>query len=190
MKQLDMKKLNLKNPNLIFAAGLVGILLVAFASFTRQPTATPAMAGVSQPAAPPLESYEQKLEQRLEEILGRVAGVGEVQVMVTLESGYGYEYAKENKQGSDLLSDMRAEENQKTQEKTTREESYVMVDAGSGNKKPLVTKELEPSVKGVVVVCQGGNDPATVAKVLETVGVAAGVSSSKISVCTMERGQP
>ena len=187
-----MKKpsLNLKNPNLIFAAGLAGILLIAFASFTRQPAATQAMAASSAPAAAPLESYEQKLEQRLEEILGSVAGVGRVQVMVTLESGYGYEYAKENKQGSDLLSDVKAQEAQKTQEKTTREESYVMVDAGSGNKKPLVTKELEPTVKGVVIVCEGGNSPVTVAKIIETVGVAAGVSSNKISVCPMEKATP
>ena len=43
-------------------------------------------------------------------------------------------------------------------------------------------RRLEPEVKGVVVVCQGGDDPLVVRRVVETVRVALNISSSRISV--------
>ena len=61
------------------------------------------------------------------------------------------------------------------------EQTYVLVD-GAGGKVPLVTAQLEPEVKGVVVVCQGGDDPLVVRRVVETVRVALNISSSRISV--------
>ena len=39
------------------------------------------------------EEYAAALESRLEGILGRIDGVGEVEVMITLKSGYTYTYA-------------------------------------------------------------------------------------------------
>lgn len=169
--------------NVIFIAGLAGILLIAFAQL-------PSMGGV-QPASVPLQAavdkpdYDEKLEARLEEILGSIAGVGRVNVMVTLESGVGYEYAKENKAQSDKFADIKAPDGQKTQEKSTTEESYVMLDAGGEGEKPLVTKELSPQIKGVVVVCEGGGNPVTVNSVIETVKVAVNISSTQISVSRM-----
>lgn len=167
----------------IMAVGIAGILLIAFARLPR--TQAKQTAAAVDTAQSQTKSYEQELEQRLELILGSMTGVGRVRVMVTLENGYGYEYAKQNKTNSDRLDDVRAEEAQKTQEKNTVEESYVMVDATGGGKQPLVTRELEPMVKGVVVVCDGGGDAATAAAVIETVRVAANVSSTQIAVAKM-----
>lgn len=179
-----VKKLGLQKQTIIFLAGLAGILLIAFAGRPAQKAAQTSAQPVDAP--PTTQSYTQQLETRLETILGSIAGVGRVRVLVTLESGYGYEYAKENKTDSDKLEDIRAEEAQKTQEKSTTEESYVMVDGGSGNgKQPLIIKELEPSVGGVVVVCDGGADPAVIVSVIETVRVAVNVSSVQISVSRM-----
>lgn len=186
------KALGLKKQNLIFIAGLVGILLLAFAKL-------PAM-GPPTKNVPPTQpvgvssgvqaGYEQQLEQRLESILGSIAGVGRVQVMVTLESGYGYEYAKENKVNSDRLADTKAAEEQKTQEKNTSEENYVMLDATGGGQKPLVTQEIIPKIKGVVVVCDGGDSATTVSSVIETVRVAASLTSTQISVSKMGQNIP
>lgn len=173
--------------NVIFIAGLAGILLIAFAqlpSMKRAEQAELPLQAVAKEAG-----YDEKLEQRLEEILGSISGVGRVNVMVTLESGTGYEYAKENKALTDKYSDIKAETEQKTQEKSTTEESYVMLDGGSGAEKPLITKELSPQIKGVVVVCEGGGNPVTVNSVIETVKVAVNISSTQISVSKMGQGQ-
>ncbi|MEG1875328.1 MAG: hypothetical protein RR022_04510 [Angelakisella sp.] len=174
--------------NLIFVAGLLGILLLAL---TRLPQmAKPAMAAVEAAQGETAKGYEQQLEQRLEDILGNIAGVGRVQVMVTLESGHRYEYAKQNKESSDRLEDTHDTKSQKTQEKSISEENYVMVDSSGGGKQPLVTNELEPQVKGVVVVCEGGENPVIVAHIVETVKVAVNLASNRIAVSLMRQNIP
>ena len=44
------------------------------------------------------------------------------------------------------------------------------------------TKEIEPVVRGVVVACDGGDEPVTAARVLDAVTKALSVSSSKVCV--------
>ncbi|MEG0541222.1 MAG: hypothetical protein RR461_11715 [Angelakisella sp.] len=178
-----LEKLKPGQQNLIFIAGLAGILLIAFAQLPSWDNKAPPKEPESQPVAE--SSYEEKLEKRLSEILGSIAGVGKVNVMVTLESGYGYEYAKENKVDSNRSADITPQAGQKTQEKNTTEESYVMLEASGGEEKPLVTKELSPQIKGVVVVCEGGGNAATISSIIETVKVAVNISSAQISVSKM-----
>ena len=114
-------------------------------------------------------------------------GVGEVRVMVTLENGYRQVYAKSEKVNNDVLEDIRAQDEKKTQEKQVTEQTYVLVD-GAGGKVPLVTARLEPEVKGVVVVCEGGGDPQVVGKVVDTVKVALNISSARIAVSRLSTG--
>lgn len=44
------------------------------------------------------------------------------------------------------------------------------------------TKEIEPVIRGVVVVCQGGDDPVVVERVLSAVTKALNISSAKVCV--------
>ena len=44
------------------------------------------------------------------------------------------------------------------------------------------TKQIEPVIRGVVVVCQGGDNPVTVQRVLSAVTKALNISSAKVCV--------
>ena len=44
------------------------------------------------------------------------------------------------------------------------------------------TKSIEPKVRGVVVVCDGGNDPLVVSRVMEAVTKSLNISSDKVCV--------
>ena len=44
------------------------------------------------------------------------------------------------------------------------------------------TVSIEPKVRGVVVVCDGGDDPVTVSRVLEAVTKALNISSDKVCI--------
>ena len=44
------------------------------------------------------------------------------------------------------------------------------------------TVSIEPKVRGVVVVCEGGDDPMTVSRVLEAVTKALNISSDKVCI--------
>lgn len=166
----------------IMAAGLVGILLIGIAPMLeiggekKQPQTE---------QLPSANEFAAALEQRLEEVLGRIYGVGEVKVMITLKSGYTYSYAVTEKVNQDVSEEYKSDEQHKSQQKNTTEQSYVMVEDGSS---PLVTALNEPEIKGVVVVCSGGGDQRVVAEVTAAVKTALDISSAKISVSKISSG--
>ena len=171
-------KYRVRLDTVVFVLGIAGILLIGLSSLLPE-------RGEPPQEVPVLETdtgaYAARLEERLQGILQQTEGVGKAQVMVTLENGYRQVYAKSEKVNNDILEDIRAQDEKETQEKQVTEQTYVLVD-GAGGKVPLVTAQLEPEVKGVVVVCQGGDDPLVVRRVVETVRVALNISSSRISV--------
>lgn len=179
-----LAKYNLSKQTLLFIGGLVGIVLIALAphlSFSSEKTHETFF--FEQTA----ENYAQALEDRLAILLGEVEGVGKVKVMVTLQGGYSYVYAKEAKSNRDRMEDSKTANNKKTQEKNVTEETYILVDSPSG-KKPLITAQIEPEIRGVVVICQGGGSPVVAARVIETVKVALNISSAQIAVSQLASG--
>lgn len=80
------------------------------------------------------EAYEKSLTERLEEMIGRVEGVSGVHVMLTLERGYSDELAKDG-------------------------EAYLTVKQSNGAEDTVTISREAPEVKGVAVICKGGDDP-------------------------------
>jgi stage III sporulation protein AG len=169
-------KVNLQT--LVFILGITGIILIGLSSILPRGEKEPEGTGVLETDA---KVYTAELESRLQDILEQMEGVGQARVMVTLENGYQKVYAKSEKVNNDILEDIRAQDERKTQEKQVTEQTYILVD-GAGGEEPLVTAELEPEVKGVVVVCEGGDRADVVGKVVDTVKVALDISSARISV--------
>ncbi len=169
-------KINLQT--LVFILGITGIILIGLSSILPGGEKEPEGTGVLETDA---KAYTAELESRLQNILEQMEGVGQARVMVTLENGYQKVYAKSEKVNNDILEDIRAQDERKTQEKQVTEQTYILVD-GAGGEEPLVTAELEPEVKGVVVVCEGGDRADVVGKVVDTVKVALDISSARISV--------
>ncbi len=187
MKEKQTLKIGKYRQNLntlVFLLGIAGILLIGLSSLLPRGEKAAEKASALEEEA---KTYASQLEERLQSILEQMDGVGTARVMVTLENGYQNVYAKSEKVNNDVLQDIRAEDEKKTQEKQVTEQTYILVD-GVGGKSPLVTARLEPEVKGVVVVCEGGDDPLVVRKVVDTVKVALNLSSSRISVSRLTAG--
>ena len=54
---------------------------------------------------------------------------------------------------------------------------------GNGSEEsPLVEKRIEPTVRGVLILCEGAEDPVVEARVTEAVRTVLGISSSQICV--------
>ena len=64
---------------------------------------------------------------------------------------------------------------------------YVIVD-NKNEKEGISLKINEPSVKGVAVVCTGGNDPTVAQDVTKTVCAVLGIGSNRVSVTKMKYG--
>ena len=109
-------------------------------------------------------------EKRLEQLLGRIRGVGQVQVMLTLHSGETLSLAEDSSATLGSGGDVR------------QDSQVLTVNRGSGKQEVVVTRRLYPTYQGAVVVCQGAGDSRVRLRVLETVSVLTGLSSDKISV--------
>ena len=120
--------------------------------------------GPTEVDTPSVEEYRAELESRMEAICSRVAGVGQVEVVVTLDGGFSYVYATDKKttSGGETVS-------------------YVTVGSGSGESLVYLT-EKPPAIVGIGVVCTGGMDATVRREVTALLSAAFGVGSNKIYV--------
>ena len=165
---------------IVLAAGLVGLLLLCVTSL---PTGGKNAGGAKNPAQESirvdLTAYEQQLERRLCEIVSAIAGAGEARVMLTLDCGSEPIYAVQGKTDSKhSFSDSGSEEH------LSANKEYVLIGSGAGEQ-GLVLKMVEPQVRGVAVVCQGGDDLIVRQAVVEAVTAVLGVGSNKVSVARL-----
>ena len=146
---------------LALAALLVGVVLILFGgSDTSRAVSASPESGVDIQSG----EYEQRLEARVKELLERVSGVSNVSVMITLDSLTEQVYAQNYRSSeSDSSTDVGLE--------------YV-----TGQDGLVPTKELSPSVRGIAVVCRGGDDAEVALKLTRLLSSLFGIPSSSVSV--------
>ncbi len=104
-----------------------------------------------------LVEYQTKLEKELEVLCEAVAGVGDAEVLLTLDRGFTVRYARDG------------------------EGAPVTVGTGS-SEEALFEAVLPPTVAGVGIVCRGGNIPAVREALTELVSTALGISSNRVYI--------
>lgn len=167
----------------LMAVGLIGIALIFLSDLWGEPKA-----GAEQAAAESISNaqYVQDVEQRLTEVVGSIAGVGRVKVMLTLEQGARNIYAQEGRTESQSTEDVQTAGQRRVETTNNTEQKYILVESG-GQKQPLVTAQLEPEIKGVVIVCDGADDIHVQTRVTNVVTTALGISSTKVCVEKIEK---
>ena len=125
-------------------------------------------------------SADQELQQleaiqtEMEEILGHIQGVGQLQLMLTVDRGREQVLA-----GDTTL----AYSGPTASPEDYSRSSETVVLSGDGGS-VVVTQEVWPKFRGALVVCQGAEDPAVQLEVIEAVAALTGLGSDKISVVT------
>lgn len=144
---------------------LAGVLLLLLPDSdktvqSREPTVT----GVEEDFS--VEALEEKLEKTLSEI----DGAGQVQVMLTVQSGMKRVLAQDGSLEQDGDS-------------AQRETQTVVISAGSGMQETVLVQQIYPQFQGALVVADGGGDPAVRLKLTEAVAALTGLGADKISIC-------
>lgn len=116
---------------------------------------------------------EQSLEQRLEQILSRIAGAGEVRVLLTEEAGRQTLYQTDSTSESDASGSRRSDDT-------------VLVEDASRQEQGLIRQTLEPEYRGALVLCQGADQPSVRLAVVEAVKCVTGLGADQISVLKMQ----
>ena len=155
--------------------GVLGMLLILLSEWW------PAKGAPSEPAAAKtVDDYRLAMESDLQQLLQSMEGVGTCRVYVTLESGVEYVYAKEQRENSDYKEDKVAE-GEKVSKSADTQENIILID-GSDGKTGLLLTEIQPQVKGVVVVCSGADTAAVSERVTQAVVTALNISSRRVCV--------
>lgn len=126
------------------------------------------------------DTFIQQTEERLCAIIGNIEGAGRCRVMVTLENGVEYIYATEERNNTDRTEDLSGGDSLLTQ-RDDSESSVIIVETDNGREGLLVT-ELQPTVRGVVVVCEGGDNETVCTRIEQAVTVALNLSPKRVCI--------
>ena len=170
-----------KKVRVIAVLGIAGILLILLSEFLPGGKSQESDGNTAVSVETDTAVKAQQLEQKLRSIVECIEGVGQADVMVTLQNGVEYIYAQEEKTNTDTVEDATAQTGSKVQQKNSSEQSYILIES-SGEKRPVLITQLEPRVQGVVVVCDGGGNAAVVEQIIDAVTVAVDIPSTKVSV--------
>ena len=113
------------------------------------------------------------LETEMEEILSKIAGVGQVQVMLTEDADGEKQLAQD--------TELSYSGSTKAPEDYSRSSEVVLADSG-GEDTVVVTRQQYPTYRGALVVCQGGDQADVRLAVTEAVAALTGLSSDRVTV--------
>lgn len=170
------KKLkSIKNIELIIAAVFIGIILIIFFSgslFGGKKDDTVTFT---------LNEYGVALEKKLEKILGDISGAGKVSVMITFESGVEIITASTISKQSNTVIDDYSGGYRETKSVTENDNPLII------NGKAVVLKEIEPTVKGVVIVSEGAGSVRVKIELTKAVSTLLSLQPEKIEIFEMTR---
>ena len=167
----------------IVLIGMIGILLILLSEILPQNTKTPQDA-VS--VSIDNETFCRQTEEKIYNLVSSIQGVGKAQVWVTLESGAEYVYLQEEIRNTDTTKDYDSEGVKTPREKDNSEQKYILVNK-NGEEQPLLQKQLEPTVQGVVIVCEGAGSAQVNEQVVNAVTCALGISSNRVYVAQLTK---
>jgi len=128
------------------------------------------------------EEHRELLEKNLTYTVSKIEGAGTPKVLVTLENTAETIYATEERKNKEASEDKSSGEITRKKESDDCEKKYITVKDSEGTEHALAVKKIEPKVKGVVIICPGGDDPIVKSRITEAVTTALNITSKRVCV--------
>lgn len=168
---------NKKFLSIIIVTGCIGIILIGISDWIlpskNQKTST-------YQNEINLSEYIEILENKTQKMVLSINGAGKSKIMITAENSQEKEFATDN----DISNDYKISDDDKQQSADQKNE--IVIIESSGNKNALVTKVIEPQIRGVLVLCEGADIPKVKENVTEAVKTVLGVPYNKICVIKLK----
>ncbi len=164
----------LKNPKVLVVIGIIGILLIFLSTLSSDDSSenlTNLDMGISS------AEYREQIEEDVKEIVQNIVGSKDVTVVVTLESGMRYKYADIKEGSSEDKS-----ESENTSTSSQIKQNYITVKTSDGGEQALLVTTQMPEIRGVAIVCIGGDNEAIAQKIENTVTAALNITSQRVSI--------
>lgn len=126
---------------------------------------------------------QNELEQKLETILSKIEGAGNVEVLITYSQSselvpvYNESSTVSTTEESDQQGGTR-----KIEENTTQKE--VIYEENSGQKELVTQKIINPKVEGAIILAEGAEDSTVKTNIVQAVEAVTGIATHKIQVFT------
>lgn len=166
MKLFDKLKKD-KKALIVIMLGLVGMLLILLSDSEADNNETDCR---NYEINSILNEHDLAIE--VENLIETIEGAGKCKVMITYKSFNETEYAIDK------------DEKMNNQGETDFSGEYVILDTGE-KEEGMKIKSFAPEIKGIAVVCQGGNEPIVKGQIITSLSALFDISSNNISVAAM-----
>ncbi len=129
-------------------------------------------------------AYVSQMEERLEEVLEQMEGVGKVKVMITVSDAGECVVEKDRISENTITAETDSTGGNRSISETGDEEKTIYVKTGEETY-PYIQKQKMPTVEGVVVVAEGGDKSRVAANISESVKALLPVEAHRIKVVKM-----
>ena len=131
------------------------------------------------------EINEYNLEEKLEDILSKITGVGKVNALITYSTTseivamYNEKYTSNTTEETDTNGG-----NRKIEEIDTTKE--IIFEETGGEKNPITQKVIMPKIEGAIITAEGAGNIDVKTNIIQAVSAATGLSAYRIQVFQME----
>lgn len=188
LQRLNLSKKTTANLIIVFCLGLALLIIAGFYKDIRTSRnaeegiyneGAKTEAGTINDTAP---DYVRGLENNLSSILSKIQGAGRVSVMITLKSGTEIIPAKDESISDKVTNEKDTSGGTRVINEKTTDDKVVFTAAQGGNTKPLIIKELNPEIKGVIVVAEGAKDSKVKLKISQAVQTVLDIPAYRVTV--------
>lgn len=132
----------------------------------------------------PWDSYEAYLEKRVKEVLDKVEGVGQVDVLIVLKSSEQKVYQTDGKTMQSSTKEQDASGGIRDITEQQQESSTVIINGSSLDTSggPLLEKELRPEISGIVISAQGGGSASVKSEITDAMVALFDIPPHKVKV--------
>lgn len=183
MQKIKEKKLKRSDWMILVLAGIL-ILIIALPTDTKgKKQAEEAKENISKENNT-MEASKDEIEQKLEDILEKIDGAGEVKVMITYQDSGTQVVEKDKNTSANSLEESDSTGGVRSTKEQQLQESTVYEEADAGNT-PFVSKELLPKVEGILIVASGGDNQKVKQNISEAVLALFQVEAHRIKIVKM-----
>lgn len=166
-------KENIKNPKFLVIVGILGIMLIFLSSLNT----SKAKSTHTDTKEISVEKYQAELEKDIKQIVKSITGSSRATVVVTLESGMRYKYADITEGACDNQT-----ESNRTSTSSEQKQGYITVKNSQGGEEALLVTTQMPEIRGVAIVCLGGDNQIVAEKIENAVTAALNITSQRVDI--------
>lgn len=131
-------------------------------------------------------NYEEKQKTDLKNILKKMDGVGDVEVMMTFENGEEKVPAYDKNVQKSTTEETDTEGGKRVNNQDT-DSSKIVMSTSDGNNEPFILKTYKPKIVGVIVLAEGAENSKIKYEIEQAVSKLYNLSLDKVNVYSMKK---